>query len=89
MDLIEHAARALAKEQSGIEQWDGLDPELQEDLKRDVRTVLSALLDATPEVGIPAEKLLGDERGHSIDRHDMAQAWTAMIDGLLYKEVRG
>ncbi|WP_232494900.1 hypothetical protein [Novosphingobium kaempferiae] len=82
MDMIDRAARALAKEQSGVDVWDGLDAELQNDLRRDVRTVLEAMRDPEPDFGIPGERLLGDARGHSVSRNDMTDAWTAMIDGL-------
>lgn len=86
MDLIEHAARALAYERTA-EEWDDVAPMLQECLKRDVRTVLTALLNAMPDVGIPGEKLLGDERGHCVDCIDMTAAWSAMIDAILDKGI--
>jgi len=86
MVLLAHAARVLAYERTA-EERDDLAPMVQEYLKRDVRAVLTALLDATPDVGIPGEKLLGDERGHCVDRADMTAAWGAMIDVILDKGI--
>ncbi|WP_232493332.1 hypothetical protein [Novosphingobium kaempferiae] len=70
MDLIEHAARALAYERTS-EDWDDLPPMLQECLKRDERTVLTALLDAAPDLDDPGEKLVGDDHSRSADSKDI------------------
>lgn len=88
MSLLEPAARALAKSLSGSDDWDGLDEDLQVDLLTDVRTILTALRVPPPEVARAGEKLLGDERGHSISDWDMRDAWTVMIDALLNEGAR-
>lgn len=48
MTSIETAARALAKQQSGADDYDALDPELQHTLRDEVRAVLRAVRQPSP-----------------------------------------
>jgi len=83
MSMIERAARALAKSESGHDDWDNLDPPLQDELRSNVRAVIAALREPSRWVSDAGEKYPGTENCHSIGRHDMHTAWTRMIDALL------
>ncbi|WP_165912247.1 hypothetical protein [Novosphingobium sp. PhB165] len=81
--MIERAARALAESESGHDDWDGLDKDLQEELKENARAVIQAIRLPSRAVSGEGEKCLGHEARHGIDWHDMEWAWTRMVDALL------
>ena len=89
MKTIECAARALAKAQSGIDQWDGLDAELQAQIISEATAVIEAIREPSIEVALAGERLLGNDRGHSVDADDMRDSWIVMVDALLNEEVTG
>lgn len=89
MPIIERAARALAKAQSGTDEWNGLDAELQAQLIAEARAAIEAIREPSEEMALAGEKLLGDDRCHSVDAGDLRDAWIVMVDALLSKSVPG
>lgn len=87
MDPIERAARALCKygghpeniKFEGGKMWESYVPE--------VHVVIEALRTPSPEMAFAGERLLGEERCHSIDESDMRDSWIVMIDALLGSQV--
>lgn len=73
--MIETAARALAKQQSGTDDFDALDEGLQETLKAEVRAVLGAVRE-------PSDSMAEAGRFPAEDDGPVA-CWTAMIDAAL------
>ena len=71
---IEAAARALAKKQSGADDYDALDEGLQEALKDEVRAVLGAI----PR---PSWKML--QAADNIEMAPWDSGWEAMINAAL------
>ncbi len=80
MSIIERAARALAKSESGSDDWDGLDEGVQQKLLANVRAVIEALREPSPEM---IEDLLLTEAGGGIDTLKVSDTWQVMIDALL------
>jgi hypothetical protein len=89
MSMIERAARALVKAQSGVDQWEGLDAELQLQLIIEARTVIEAIREPSDLMALAGERLLGDDRCHSVDVGDMRDSWIVMVDALLDKKAPG
>lgn len=89
MTIIERAARALARAQSGADEWEGLDDELQSQLKAEALAVIEAIRKPTPEIARAGEKLLADDRMHSVSQNDMRDSWIVMVDAILNKGVSG
>ncbi len=82
MSLIEQAARALVKERSGDDAWNGLDIELQEQLRAEVRAVIKALREPTEDMSLAGEQTL-QRWGHAADDDEAVATWSAMVDVLL------
>ncbi|MDF2639759.1 MAG: hypothetical protein K0R64_2743 [Novosphingobium lindaniclasticum] len=82
MSMIERAARALAKAQSGSDEWEGLDGDLQSQLKAEALAVIEAIREPSGAMASAGEKLLGGQRGHSVDASDLRDAWVVMVDAL-------
>lgn len=85
MSTLERAARALANAQSGTDDWEGLDAELQAQLITEARAVIEAIREPSGEMALAGEKLLGDDRCHSVDASDLRDSWMVMVDTLLSK----
>ncbi|AOR76585.1 hypothetical protein [Novosphingobium resinovorum] len=75
MSIIERAARELAKKQSGSDDWDALDAELQRELKDEVRAVLQAVREPSD-----AMKQVAVSFGQAVYPEDF---WVEMIDAAL------
>ena len=88
MSMIERAARALAKAQSGSDEWEGLDGDLQSQLKAEVSAVIEAIREPSEAMTSAGEEMLGEQRGHSVDASDLRDAWVVMAD-VLNKGVSG
>lgn len=73
--ILHQAARALAKAQSGVDDWDGLDPAFQATLIENARAVLEAIRE--PSEGMVAA--LGNGEAAKWARG----TWRAMIDAAL------
>lgn len=82
MSAIERAARALAKVQGGVDEWEGLDSDLQNQLKAEALAVIEAIREPSEAMASAGEELLGGERGHSVDASDLRDAWVVMVDAL-------
>lgn len=81
MSILRKAAQALAKAQSGGDDFDGLDEDLQETLIGEVRAVLLAIRKPTEEM------LSAGAVGSGEDSKGVAYgAWEAMIDAALAEE---
>ncbi|KPH66864.1 hypothetical protein [Novosphingobium sp. ST904] len=89
MNMLERAARALANCQHGPDCWEGLDDDLQVQLIEEARAVIEAVREPSEEMSRAGEKLLSDERMHSISHIDMHDSWVVMVDALLHKNVAG
>jgi hypothetical protein len=83
MTPLEKAARALAKVQSGTDEWDAYDQAFQETLIEAVRAVLQAIRE--PSEGMIEAALLRETEWDtdSIRRECHANAWVTMIDAAL------
>jgi len=77
--IIDQAARALARQQCGTNDWDGLDPELQERLRDQVRAALGAMSEAS-ETMVAAGRQVAFG---AIDAQDAENIWRAMLDAAL------
>lgn len=82
MPLIERAARALAESESGHDVWRGLDAELRDELKENVRAVLKAIRVPTLCMCIAGHEHLEQEGGLG-DSEGVQDTWQAMIDAAL------
>lgn len=81
MSVIERAARALMKAQSGDDGWDGLDDALQDQIRDEVRAVIEAIREPAEDMGLAGAQVL---QGSGCAANDGAKAaWGAMIDTLL------
>lgn len=80
--MIERAARALAKAQSGSDEWESLDGDLQSQLKAEALAVIEAIREPSEAMASAGEKLLGEQRGHSVDASDLRDAWVVMVEAL-------
>jgi hypothetical protein len=79
---IERAARALAKSQIGVDEWDAYEDEFKESLKNDVRAVVAALAEASTRM--IGRGSLGMPQARPSDALGAAQqCWNAMIDEAL------
>lgn len=74
--IIELGARALAKSQSGVDEWDSLDEAFQENLKDHVRAVLGAMRE-------PSEAMEYDCHDVGGWDYDFRRVWLAGIDAAL------
>lgn len=82
MSTVERAACALAKAQSGTDDWDGLDNDLQRQLKAEALAVIEAIREPSEAMASAGAELLGEQRGHSVDASDLRDAWVVMVDAL-------
>lgn len=76
---LRRIARALVKSQSGVDDFDALDAEMQDSLLRDARAVLEAIRE-------PSEAIMdagADVIGSTLALHDGPEIWRAMIDAAL------
>ena len=76
MTPITRAARALAKQQSGTDDYDALDPALQDALKDEVRAVLGAVRE-------PSEGMADAGYVHYNEDEGPWRVFEAMIDAAL------
>lgn len=83
MTLIRTAAAALAKSESGVDNFDDLDDELQERLLRDVRSVLIAVRDQAGQLANAGEKAAAD-RVLDVSTRDAQVIFAAMLDAALF-----
>lgn len=60
MTVIERGARALALEQSGVDEWDALDEAFQERLKEQVRAVVGAIREPSEGMVATVVQAVGD-----------------------------
>ena len=89
MDPIERAARALCKHEGHAENIKFEGGKMWESYIPEVRIVIEALRKPSPEMTFAGEKLLADDRMHSVSRTDIRDSWIAMVDALLNKGVSG
>jgi hypothetical protein len=86
MGLIERAARALAKAQSGVDDWDALDEAFQANLVDHVRAVLRAIREPSESLKVAGSREGGWADWYDTDAGTEEQAsnvWQAMIDAAL------
>lgn len=85
MTMLDHAARALAKLRSGVDDYDALDDELKADLKHEARTMLLALRDPSDQVTTAGAEVIRNvhagETGEAF-QSDAANTWRFMIDAV-------
>ena len=72
---LRRAARALMKSQSGADDFDALDPEMQSGLLDDVRAVLQAVWE-------PSDAMIAAAQDTVTINHP-ADVWPAMVDAAL------
>lgn len=78
-DTLTRAARALAKAQSGVEDFDLLDDEMQDTLRDNVRAVLEAIREPTDHMlSDGAFQIFKGERITEDDIHAAKRVWRAM-----------
>jgi len=81
---LHRAARALMKSQSGVDDFEALDDEMQAGLLDDVRAVLEAVKE--PSKRMQSDGAFRIFRGERITEDDLSiarHAWRAMIDATL------
>lgn len=81
--VIVLAARSLAKAQSGVDDWDALDKELQETLIDEVRAVVIALRDAAGLLASDGSQAAQD-RVLDLGTRDAEMVFAAMLDAALF-----
>lgn len=80
--IIERAARALAQSASGHDDWDSLDPEHQQAIKRDIRAVLHSIREPTDGMALAGAEVIRNvapaetAKGH---QGDAASTWRFMV----------
>ena len=72
---LHRAARALMKSQSGVDDFDALDDEMQASLLDDVRAVVQALWE-------PSDAMIAAAQDNVTINHP-ADVWPAMVDAAL------
>ncbi|PZQ50537.1 MAG: hypothetical protein DI555_22915 [Novosphingobium pentaromativorans] len=82
MNTIQQAARALAKKQSGHDDWSCLEEELRAELVSEAKAVIGALR-ALDENILSAGTAALRNRGFGLGHSDIAAAWSAMIEAAL------
>jgi|APAra7269096936_1048531.scaffolds.fasta_scaffold18404_2 hypothetical protein len=82
METIQQAARALAKKQSGHDDWSCLEEELRAELVSEAQAVVGALR-ALDEKILSAGTAALRNRGFVLGHSDIAAVWAAMIDAAL------
>jgi hypothetical protein len=85
MTPINRAARALVLQESGVDDFDGLSPELQAQVIESVKAVLMAVREPDPvmtHAGADFIRKAHSEDGHANFDGDAANAWRAMIDAV-------
>ncbi|MGO4169531.1 hypothetical protein [Novosphingobium sp. YAF33] len=80
---IDRAARALVKSESGYDDWDGLGPELQTEVRSNVCAVFDAIVEATPAMISAAEAVLQHRSGETTDQEIVQAIWHAMVEAAL------
>lgn len=83
MDLIEYAARELARLCNGHDDWDGLDAKQRELFGYKVRSVLKAVRDPDEhmaEAGAEIIRNVSSAESSAAHRSDAANTWRFMID---------
>lgn len=78
--IIERAAKALAKAQSGVDVYDALDEGMQDTLRENVRAVVEAMREPSERM---AKAGAADMPGNTTPPHVAETAWQAMIDAAL------
>ena len=80
--IIERAARALAESASGHDDWDSLDIQHQETIKRDIRAIFHAIREPTDAMALAGAEVIRTVgaaeagRGH---QGDAASTWRFMV----------
>lgn len=91
MNLIDHAARELARLEAGGHNWDILDELAQDKFRNAVRVVLDALRDPDQlmeEAGAEIIRNVGRAEAETAYRNDAANTWRFMIEALLGERSR-
>lgn len=89
MDPIEQAARALCAHEGNPENIRFEGRKMWESYIPAVRVVIQAIRRPSLEMNRAGEKLLADDRMHSVSHIDMGDSWAVMVDALLNKGVSG
>lgn len=83
MEPIERAARALCAYEGHPENIKFEGGKMWESYVPAVRIVIQALRKPSLEMSRAGEKLLADDRKHSVSHTDMGDSWVVMVDALL------